>query len=260
MVARATRACHVHRPASPPPNKRRRARPAPLPPQTRSSRYDGVAQAVASATFDGAGALVLEHGGAPDAVATTSTTARCPRDAAAAREMEGCRDGERGLVGAVASFTLEQRGGEPGQVAARSVLLGEAHRDVADLGIGVVERCREALGDRDLVARGAREGDDGLVPDLGGGGLEACSRARACAGVADLAEGREGHLTDVGVAVLDGDEEAREGLVGSEVGERQGGRGPHGARRIGRLGALPPQGLLEPRDGAAPRTEASSRA
>ena len=105
-------------------------------------------------------------------------------------------------------------------------LFGDAHRDVADRRVAVVERAEYRRGHGGGRAfRDAREGDDGLVADLGPRVAQGALDARRGAGVADLADRGEGHLADVRIVVFDRDEEDRQGLVRGHVGEGDGGFG-----------------------------------
>ncbi len=219
--ARATRACQARasrrRPSSPP--KARRSRPARAAerPKPRPHSVDGGGLVLAIAgpqraqrhvDQDGARALFAvgsvgragcaEHHGAGDA----HLGRRVPEERAGPGEDP--RVGRAGIGGGRPFFAIVV-------VVSSAELVGHAERDVADEGVVVVGRVEERLHRRLARGRHARERHHRLEAHLGPLVAEGAPEPLGGAGIADLAEGGDGHLPDQGVVVLDGEEQLREG-------------------------------------------------
>src|SRR5439155_19682997 len=83
-----------------------------------------------------------------------------------------------------------------------------AYGDVTNVRVGIGRGGEDGV-DGFVGGRDAREGDDRLEAYFGSRVGESAPETFARATVADLAEGRNRHLTDVRVVVLDGEEQGR---------------------------------------------------
>ena len=129
-----------------------------------------------------------------------------------------------------------------------AILLGDPHRDVTNRLVAVVERTRERVRHAaSVVAHDTCVGDDRLVSHLGAIVAERALEPLGRAPVADLAQRGDGHLAHVGIVVLDGHEQPREGFDPAQVCQRDRGLRPHRGRRIAA------ERLLEERERAGPR-------
>ena len=134
------------------------------------------------------------------------------------------------------------------------VLLGDAHRDVADRLVDVVERAGQS--DREApsgVAGDARVGDHGLVTHLWTFVAKRALEPLRGAHVADLTERGDRHLANVRIVVLHRQEEPSQGFDAAHVGERDRGLRADRSRRIA------PERLLEQRERARARLMRAER-